>query len=105
MTQIIINNNITTDSYVVQANTCLIIRNGFTLNASQFVCADHVTVELEGGILSIGEGSASSNFVLKGFGTIQVSNELVCGEYARFYAENISIELSSGKITFGPRAA
>lgn len=104
MTHIIINNNITTDSYVVQANTCLIIRNGFTLNASQFVCADHVTVELEGGILSIGEGSASSNFVLKGFGTIQVSNELVCGEYARFYAENISIELSSGKITFGAKS-
>lgn len=105
MTQIIINNNITTNSYVVQANTCLIIKSGCKLNARQFVCADHVTVKLDGGILSIGVGSASSNFVLKGFGTLQVLNEFVCGAYARIYAENISIELSAGKITFGAKSS
>lgn len=30
--------------------------------------------------------------------------DFICGEYARFYAENISIELSSGKITFGAKS-
>lgn len=104
MKQIIINNNITTDTYVVQANTYLIIKSGNTLNARQFVCADHVTVQLDGGILSIVGGSAANTFVLKGHGTLQVSNEFVCGEFTRFYADNISIELSDGIITFGAKS-
>lgn len=99
--QIVINQNIDVETYMLDDDMVLIIPNGLEVKAKRLICGTSSEIYLDKSVLTVESLLANDGFSMSGRGDVTVLNDFSCGKKSVLNLDDISLVLDGARLNLG----